>query len=536
VVTGLVDGTSYTFAVSADNGVGSSAVATSGSVVPAAPPVSATAPDAPMSAAAVTGPAASEVSVTWAAPADGGSPITSYTVSELSGSTVLNSWELPASATSQVVTGLTGGSAYSFTIVANNAVGPSPAASTNPVIALAAPGPVSGVTASAGNTQATVSWTAPGNDGSSAITSCTVTPIGPGGALTAVVVSAPTTTATVTGLTNGVSYTFSVIATNAYGDSSPVSSAAVVALAVNPDTTYDVKQGLVTVHVLANDHGAIVAANTTVTAAPGHGIATANSDGTIAYLPTGGWTGTDQFTYQACDGGGNCASALVTVHVLDPGQGHANYSGIDMSYANLQGIDFSNANLAGTNFTNANLSNVNFSNADLDGAIFTGATLTNANFSNASAVGARLSGENLSGLDFSGANLSGADLSNANLSNANLNNVVVTGATNLTGTNLSGVQGGPPPHIASQSVSTTIGRPITINLLSFVTDPDAPINPGSLVITAQPAHGTLVLNGNGTATYTPNLLFLGSDQFSFRIANVLTFSATGSVHLQVALL
>ena len=473
--------------------------------------------------------------MTWTAPADGGSPITSYTLSELSGSTVVNSWDLPATATSQVVTGLTGGAAYSFTIVANNAVGPSPAATTNTITAAAAPGPVSAVTATAGNTQATVSWTAPANDGGSPVTSYTVTPIGPGGPLTPVTVTAPTTTATVTGLTNGVSYTFSVTATNAYGTSTPVSSAAVVSLAVNPDTAYVVKQQPVTIHVLANDHGSIVAANTTVTAAPGHGSATANANGTITYLPTGGYVGNDQFTYQACDSGGNCATALVSVHVLAPGQSHANFAGVDMSYANLQGVDFSNANLAGTNFTGANLTNVNFSNADLDGAVFTGATLTNVNFKNSSAVGANLAGTNLTGLEFNGADLSGANLSNANLTNANLDNVIVTTSTNLTGTILTGVHGGPAPQIASQTVTTTIGAPITINLLSLVTDPNVPLNPASITITTPPAHGTVTLNGNGTATYTPNALFLGDDQFSFRIANVLTFTATGPVKIKVIL-
>ena len=78
-----------------------------------------------------------------------------------------------------------------------------------------------------------------------------------------------------------------------------------------------------------------------------------------------------------------------------------------------------------------------------------------------------------------------------------------------------------------------MGAPITINLLSLVTDPNAPLDPASITITTPPTHGTLTLNGNGTATYTPNLLFLGADQFSFRIANVLTFTATGPVKINV---
>ncbi len=536
VITGLTDGASYTFTVTAENSVGSSPGSASNAVTPAAPPVSDTAPTAPLAPSAAVGPSAGQATVTWAAPStDGGSPISSYTLSELSGATVVGTWDLPATTTSFTVTGLITGATYSFTIAANNAVGASLAATTNPITAAAAPGPVSAVTAAAGNNQATVSWTAPASDGGSPVTSYTVTPIGPSGPLTPISVAAPATTATVTGLTNGVSYTFSVTATNAYGTSTATTSTAVIALAVNPDTAYVVKQKPIVIQVLRNDHGAIVAANTTLTAAPTHGTATANSDGTITYTPTGSYTGNDQFTYQACDNQSNCATALATVHVLNTDQKNTNFSGLDLTGANLQGIDFSNADLSNTNLTGANLTGVNFDHANLNGAIFTGATLTNVNFKNSTAVGANLAGTNLSGLEFNGADLSAANLSNANMTNDNLDNVIVTSATNLTGTNLTGVHGGPNPQIANQTVTTTIGHPVTINLLSLVTDPNAPLNPASITITQQPTHGTLVLNGDGTATYTPNVLFLGNDQFNFQIANVLTFTTSGPVKIKVTL-
>ena len=74
------------------------------------------------------------------------------------------------------------------------------------------------MTATAGNQSATVSWTAPANGGSP-ITMYTVTPYLAGVAQTPTQVagSPPATTATVTGLTNGSSYTFTVSATNAVG-------------------------------------------------------------------------------------------------------------------------------------------------------------------------------------------------------------------------------------------------------------------------------------------------------------------------------
>ncbi len=87
-------------------------------------------------------------------------------------------------------------------------------------------------TATAGNAQATVSFTAPANDGGSPIISYTVTSA-PGGI-------SNTGTASpiiVTGLSNGTSYTFTVAATSAFGtgpSSTPTNSATPVAIATVP--------------------------------------------------------------------------------------------------------------------------------------------------------------------------------------------------------------------------------------------------------------------------------------------------------------
>lgn len=74
------------------------------------------------------------------------------------------------------------------------------------------------VAASAGNGSASVTWTAP-SDGGSPITSYTITPYAAGVAQQATTISGnpPATSATITGLTNGTSYTFTVSATNAIG-------------------------------------------------------------------------------------------------------------------------------------------------------------------------------------------------------------------------------------------------------------------------------------------------------------------------------
>src|SRR5262249_51831755 len=68
------------------------------------------------------------------------------------------------------------------------------------------------------NGDATVSWTPPPGNGGSPVTSYTVTPYAGAVAGPSTIVGAPLTQATVTGLTNGTTYTFAVAASNKGGE------------------------------------------------------------------------------------------------------------------------------------------------------------------------------------------------------------------------------------------------------------------------------------------------------------------------------
>lgn len=119
-----------------------------------------------------------------------------------------------------------------------------------------APAAPTAVSATAGNSAATVSWTAPSDNGGSAITDYTVTSAPDGQACT----TAGATTCTVTGLTNGTEYTFTVIATNAEGDSLPSTASAGVTPAGPPSAPLQVQvesaeRSLIVSWVASSDNG-----------------------------------------------------------------------------------------------------------------------------------------------------------------------------------------------------------------------------------------------------------------------------------------
>jgi hypothetical protein len=190
---------------------------------------------------------------------------------------------------------LSNGVSYTFTVTATNAIGTSPAsaasASVTPKQAATAPGPPTAVFATAGDAQASVSWTAPPSDGGSPITSYTVVSSPAGGTAT---VAFPATTATVTGLTNGTAYTFTVTATNGIGtsvESAPSNSVTPVAPATAPDAptavsaTADNAQATVSWMAPPSDGGSPITSYTVVSS-PAGGTATVTAPPDSTVVPT----------------------------------------------------------------------------------------------------------------------------------------------------------------------------------------------------------------------------------------------------------
>ncbi len=164
IVTGLVNNVTYTFSVTASNAIGTStASGASNSVVPSAPP------DAPTIGTATRGNG--EATITFTPPvSNGGSSILYYTVTSNVGG-----FSVSGGASPIVVTGLSNGTTYTFTVTATNAAGTSTSSGTsNSVVPATVPGAPTIGTATAGNGEATVTFTPSVSNGGSAITNYTV--------------------------------------------------------------------------------------------------------------------------------------------------------------------------------------------------------------------------------------------------------------------------------------------------------------------------------------------------------------------------
>lgn len=216
-VFGLVQGTTYTFTVVATNPAGNSAPSAPTNAVSVAPPPAPPAAPTISSTSGVNG----SVVVAFLPPAsNGGSPITSYTVTSSPGNFSATGSSSPIS-----VNGLTNGVTYTFTVRATNSVGtgPSsaPSAPTTPKGLPSAPTAVVASASGATGSAASVAFTPPLSNGGSPIIGYVVTTL-PSGATTA----GATSPIIVNGLTPGSSYRFSVIAVNAVGPgpSSPQSA------------------------------------------------------------------------------------------------------------------------------------------------------------------------------------------------------------------------------------------------------------------------------------------------------------------------
>jgi hypothetical protein len=212
VFEGLTGGTNYSFTVKAKNNLGEDSPASStATFVAQSIPGDATA----VSAIAT---AVDQVTLTWSAPTNlGGLTLGSYKITGTGGVTATTAAN---TLTTKLITGLTTGTSYTFTIKASNSLGDAAGVSFATVLLPTLPGAPTAVIASISGSTVSVSWSAPTNTGGVgiAISEYTAYLINTSGSdVTSSAVAGLSTT--FSGVADGT-YTVKVLATNSAGNGS----------------------------------------------------------------------------------------------------------------------------------------------------------------------------------------------------------------------------------------------------------------------------------------------------------------------------
>ena len=93
-------------------------------------------------------------------------------------------------------------------------------------------------------------------------------------------------------------------------------------------------------------------------------------------------------------------------------------------------------------------------------------------------------------------------------------NLFFAGYDSRAGLELNVVQNSAPTAV-NDSASSTDDAAVTVNVVANDTDSDGYINPASVQIASQPAHGSVSVSQSGSVVYTPNAGYAGSDSFIY---------------------
>jgi VCBS repeat-containing protein len=308
----------------------------------------------------------------------------------------------------------------------------------------------------------------------------------------------------------GDSFTYTV------SDGNGGTATATVVLTVTPvndppvaraDSATVSEDGSVTVSVLANDDSGPDGGETlAVTGATqgAHGAVVVNADGSLTYTPNANFNGTDSFTYTIGDGNGGTATATVSVTV-----GAVN----DPPVARNDGATVSEDGSATINV----LANDD-SGPDTGETLFVAAVTQGAHGTVTVNAGTLTYTPN--------ANYNGADSFSYTLSDGNGGTAVATVAVNVLAVNDAPV---------ARNDSASVNEDGSVSVAVLANDDSGPDAGETLSVTSvtQGAHGSVVVNANGTVTYTPAANYNGSDSFSYTIGDGNGGVATATVAVTV---
>ena len=254
--------------------------------------------------------------------------------------------------------------------------------------------------------------------------------------------------------------------------------------------------------------------NTTPTVAPVNGILTLNADGTFLYTPTADFAGGDSFTYEVNDGNGGITTAVASITVNPfndaPSAG-------DDTYTTTEDVGFG---------TSAGIDDVLQNDSDIEGdALTVNTTPVRAPDHGLLTLFADGSFSYTPDADFNG--IDGFDYvvddGNGGFAIAHVTINVDPDPDLPTATG--------EAYATSEDQGLLVDQP-ALGLLA--NDVDADGDSLSLLTTplVPPANGVVMLNGDGTFSYTPNADFNGADVFQYQVTDGTgTSTATATINV-----
>lgn len=264
----------------------------------------------------------------------------------------------------------------------------------------------------------------------------------------------------------------------------------------NDDSASVDENGSVNISVLDNDsdpNDNLAPSTLSLQTAPSNGTVTLNPDGTFTYTPNAGFSGTDSFTYEICDSTGLCTTATVTILVNA-----------------VEKPPMANADSETTPEDTPVTINVAANDSDPEGQLdVASADLVAGQGPNNGTVVNNGDGTftYTPDPDFNGTDSFTYEICDA------------AGLCDTATVTINVIPVNDPPIAEDDSATTDEDQPVTINSIINDSDIDNNLDASTTEVLSGPSNGSMVNNGDGTFSYTPNENFNGADSFVYQVCD-----------------